>query len=150
MLFHSVPHMNSTTEIDGEPGRPFVPEDDEVRVVLEAVPEFVSRYLELVAEADDEPGPDQTFTELAEYVSELARGFERFSPVLQRCFAAIEQVAETSDDAEDLIGWSFLDYVSLEARRAMLPWFGPRTLAILEAVEEPDSYDPELMEAEGE
>jgi hypothetical protein len=142
--------MSSTTEIDGDPDRPFVPEDDEVRILLEAVPEFISRYLELVADADDDPGANQTFTELAEYVSELARGLETFGPVLQRCFAAIEQVAETSDDAEDLIGWSFLDYLSLDARRAMLRWFGPRTLAILEAVEEPGSYVPALTTAEDE
>jgi hypothetical protein len=142
--------MSSTTEIDGDPDRPFSPEDDEVRIVLEVVPEFVSRYLELVADADDDPGANQTFTELAEYVSELARALETFGPILQRCFAAIEQVAQTSDDAEDLIGWSFLDYLSLDARRAMLPWFGPRTLAILESVEDPDSYDPALEDDEDE
>ncbi len=112
--------MTSTTAIDGAADEPIWEDEDEVRRVLEAVPEFVSRYLELVADADDHPGADQTFTELADYVSELARALETFQPVLQRCFAAIEVVAATSDDAEELIGWSFLDYLSLDARRALL------------------------------
>ena len=145
--------MTWTKAIDGSSGDPIWEDEEEVRRVLEAVPEFVSRYLELVADADDHPGAEQTFTELADYVSELARALTTFGPVVQRCFDAVELVAESSDDAEELIGWSFLDNLSVDARQGLLPWFGPRTLAILETVENPDSDDPGLSdedEDEGE
>ena len=46
-------------------------------------------------------------------------------------------MASTSDEAEELVGWSFLDYLSLDTRRALLPWLGPSTLAVLEAIEDP-------------
>ncbi|MGO9341282.1 MAG: hypothetical protein ACLP6E_02000 [Acidimicrobiales bacterium] len=109
----------------------------EVTTVLEAVPEFLERYLELVELADDDPGTTETFCELAEFVAELAAGIEQFRPLLTRCLTAVEQVASTSEDAEELVGWSFLDYLSLDTRRAVLPWLGPSTLAVLEAIEDP-------------
>ena len=48
--------------------------------MLAAVPEFHSRYLELVELADDDPGATEAFTELAEFVAELAAGIEQFRP----------------------------------------------------------------------
>jgi hypothetical protein len=86
---------------------------------------------------DDDPGAAEAFCELAEFVAELASGVERYRPVLTRCLAAVEEVASSSDDAEELVGWSFLDYLSLDARRTLLPWLGPGTLAVLEAIEDP-------------
>jgi hypothetical protein len=110
---------------------------NEVKTLLREVPEFADRYLDLVEAADGLPGENEAFCALAEFVSELAVGLENFRPVLTRCLGAVEQVASTSEDAEELIGWSFLDYLSLDARRALLPWFGPRTFAMLEAIEDP-------------
>ena len=109
----------------------------EVTALLQAVPEFTQCYLDLVDEADGHPGTNDAFCELADYVAELASGLEQFRPVLVRCLAAIEGVAATSDDAEELVGWCFLDYLSLDTRRAALPWMGPSTLSILEAIENP-------------
>jgi hypothetical protein len=109
----------------------------EVTTLLEAVPEFLGRYLELLELADDDPGATEAFCELADFVAELADGIERFRPLLTRCLAAVEQVASTSEDAEELVGWSFLDYLSLDTRRMVLPWLGPSTLAVLEAIEDP-------------
>ena len=109
----------------------------EISTLLEAVPEFHGRYLELVELADDDPGPAEAFSELAVFVAELAMGIEQFRPLLTRCLAAVEQVAATCDDAEELVGWSFLDYLSTDARRIVLPWLGPNTLAVLEAIEDP-------------
>ena len=109
----------------------------EVDTLLAEVPEFRGRYLELVAVADDDPGATEAFAELAEFVAELAAGLEQFRPLLTRCLAAVEQVASTSDEAEELVGWSFLDYLSLDTRRTLLPWLGPSTRAVLEAIEEP-------------
>jgi hypothetical protein len=114
-----------------------LPCSPEVAVLLRAVPEFRDRYLALVEAADDDPGPAQAFGELAEFVSELADRLVGLHPVLTRCLEAVEQVAATSDDAEELVGWSFLDYLSIEARRCILAWLGPRTREILESVEDP-------------
>ena len=56
--------MTWTKAIDGSSGDPiWASTKKRSGVVLEAVPEFVSRYLELVADADDHPGAEQTFTE---------------------------------------------------------------------------------------
>jgi hypothetical protein len=115
------------------------PRSTEVTTLLAAVPEFLGRYLELVELADDDPGATEAFCELADFVAELAAGIEQFRPLLTRCLAAVEQVSATSEDAEELVGWSFLDYLSLDTRRAVLPWLGPRTLAVLEAIEDPIS-----------
>jgi hypothetical protein len=109
----------------------------EVEILLAAVPEFRSRYLELVELADDDPGATDAFSELADFVAELASGLEEFRPLLTRCLNAVERVASDSDEAEELVGWSFLDYLPLETRRIVLPWLGPSTLAVLEAIEDP-------------
>ena len=109
----------------------------EIRTLLEVVPEFRGRYLELVELADDDTGPAEAFCELADFVAELVLGLEQFRPLLTRCLAAVEQVASTCDDAEELVGWSFLDYLSTDTRRIVLPWLGPSTLAVLEAIEDP-------------
>ena len=101
------------------------------------MPEFLGRYIELVELADDDPGSIETFCELADFVEELTVGLEQFRPLLTRCLAAVEEVASTSDDAEELVGWSFLDYLSADTRRIVLPWLGPSTLAVLESIEDP-------------
>lgn len=114
----------------------------EVATLIQAVPEFVFRYLDLVEEADGVPGAEAVFCDFADFVSDVAtKGDEQAPAMLARYVTAIETVASTSEDAEDLIGWSFLDYLSLEARQAILPLIGPATLAILETVESPNAGD---------
>jgi hypothetical protein len=116
-------------------------DSEEVAELLRAVPEFSDRYLELVEDADDHPGAQATFAELADYVEGLAFGLESLRPILLRCLEAVEHVASTSEDAEELVGWSFLDELSIEARSALLSYLGTQTLAILESVEDPDGDD---------
>jgi hypothetical protein len=128
-------HESAPPEPDGA-GEPPA-RTEEVATVLAAVPEFLGRYLELVELADDDPGAAEAFSELAEFVAELASGVEQYRPVLTRCLAAVEEVASSSEDAEELVGWSFLDYLSLDARQTLLGWLGPGTLAILESIEDP-------------
>jgi len=106
-----------------------------VATVLEAAPGFVSRYLELAEAADGDPGAPAAFTELADYVAELAARIERFRPALAGCLAAVEAVTGTSEDADELVAWAFLDSLSPEDRRRLAPWFGPRTRALLEDVD---------------
>jgi len=112
-------------------------ESPEVRVLLREVPEFAGRYVELVEAGDGHPGANEAFSELADYVAELASGLEQFRPLLARCLTVVERVATASEDAEELVGWCFLDYLSLDTRRAVLPWLGPNTLSILEEIEKP-------------
>jgi len=106
--------------------------DDEVTLVLEAAPEFVDRYLDLVETADGDPAAAATFTELADFVAGLVAEIERFRPSHEHCLAAVERVAETSDDAEDLVVWSFFDNLSPDDIRRLERWMGPRTRALLD------------------
>lgn len=141
MVCHSFSFMESTAG-SAVPGAFCAATDagaqsEEVKVLLQAVPEFSQRYLGLVEEADGHPGSNEAFSELADFVAELASGLEQFRPLLVRCLSAIERVATASGDAEELVGWCFLDYLSLDTRRAVIPWLGPSTLSILETIEDP-------------
>lgn len=138
MLFHMVSYMEPTISHTARAqGDPEETRSGDVTALLEALPEFTPRYLELVHDADGDPGANEAFSELADFVSELSSGLEHFRPLLVRCLTAIEEVAGSSDDAEELVGWCFLDYLSLDARRVVIPWMGPSTLSILEAIENP-------------
>jgi hypothetical protein len=103
--------------------------------LLEAAPEFVDRYLDLVEAADGDPGAAAAFTELADYVASLADQAERHRPVLLRCLAGVESVATLSDEARELVAWAFLDSLSPDDRRRLAPWFGPSTCRLLEEIE---------------
>jgi hypothetical protein len=117
--------------------------DGDVVVLLEAVPEFADRYLELVAAADGDPGAAVALSELADYVGGLVAEVERYRPVLDRCLEAVESVAARSDDSAELVAWAFLDSLAPEERRRMTGWFGPRTRALLEEVDpKPDPRPP--------
>jgi hypothetical protein len=131
----------TSEDVEKTPGNPEVEDtqDPEVAALLEAVPEFAGRYVELIEECDGYPGSNEAFTELAEFIEDLAANVQRFHPVLVNCFQAVEEIVASADDAEALIGWSFLDYLSTEARQAILPWLGPRTVALLESIEDPTS-----------
>ncbi|HXX88928.1 MAG TPA: hypothetical protein VEI83_01735 [Acidimicrobiales bacterium] len=109
--------------------------DPEVIIVLRLVPEFAERYLTLVEEVDGDPGAVLAFTDLADFTAALARELDRRLPLLERCLGAIEEVAATSPDADELVGWAFLDTLSPEETRALGPWLGPATRALLERLE---------------
>src|SRR5579863_5709967 len=112
--------------------------ENEVAIVLAAAPEFVGRYLDLVEAADGDPGAAAAFTELADHVSGLMAGIERFRPALVRCLEGVESVSSTSADGADLVAWAFLDSLSPDDRRRLGPWLGPHTRALLEGVESGD------------
>src|SRR5580704_14481397 len=100
-------------------------EEPEIAQLLQIVPEFAPRYLALVEEIDGEPGAAVAFAELAEYVSDLVAEVERFRPILARCLQAVESVAARSDEAEELVGWSFFDSLSPDDLQAVAPLLGP-------------------------
>jgi hypothetical protein len=107
--------------------------EPEIRSVLEAVPEFVDRYLELVESADGDPGAAAAFTELADFVADRLSGPKHSPALVARSLAAIEKVARESDDAEALVGWAFLDSFSADDLRRLQPWLGPQTLTVAAA-----------------
>ncbi|HEY5252127.1 MAG TPA: hypothetical protein VIJ09_10710 [Acidimicrobiales bacterium] len=114
--------------------------DDEVVLVLDHAPEFTDRYLELVEAADGDPGAPATFVELADYVAGLATALEQFRPALVHCLDAIEKVAQSSENAEELVVWSFFENLSPDDLRRLDLWLGPHTRSLLdEADHSPDS-----------
>src|ERR1700746_2124042 len=78
--------------------------DPEVELLLHEVPEFAERYVALAEAADGDPGAAAAFGELGELAAEMAAQLARLEPLLCRVLAAVEEVASTSDDAEELVG----------------------------------------------
>ncbi|HUY63512.1 MAG TPA: hypothetical protein VMV14_03250 [Acidimicrobiales bacterium] len=119
--------------------------DPDVSRVLRAVPEFAERYLNLVDEADGDPGAAAAYCDLAEFAAELAGPLERHAPVLERLMGCIEAVARESEAAEELVAWSFLDALAPDDLRRLEPWMGPETRAVLDRAE----LAPELAPGPG-
>ena len=105
--------------------------DHEIKILLDEVPEFVPSFCDLVEAADGDPGAAAVFEELADFVAGLAEQLHLSRPCLVRCLSAVEAVARRSDDAEELVGWSFLDALSPDDRHLLGPWFGPTTRKLL-------------------
>ena len=104
--------------------------DPEVQLLLHEVPEFADRYVALVEAADGDPGAAAAFGELGELAAEMALQLARIEPLLCRVLAAVEEVASSSDDAEELVGGAFLDSLSPDHLRLLGPWLGPATRAV--------------------
>ena len=97
-------------------------------------------YLEMVRTSDDDPGAPGLLAEMADYVTQLLRTDEAAVFFLGRSFAGVEQVALHSEDAEDLVVWSFFDAFSPDDFRRVEQWLGPRTRALLDEVERDVSF----------
>ncbi|HEV3266223.1 MAG TPA: hypothetical protein VG014_11915 [Acidimicrobiales bacterium] len=106
-----------------------------VTVLLSGVPEFGPAYLALVEAFDDDPGGPAVFTELADFVSERLVAIEAERPVLERALAAVESVATAGGEADELVGYAFLDSFSPEDRRLIAPWLGPATRLLLDELD---------------
>jgi hypothetical protein len=107
----------------------------EVTAVLEEVPEFVDRVLDLAQAADGDPGAPAVFCELADFVASLVTQQDRSAHLLSRCLACVERVARESEDAEELVAWCFLDSLCPEDLKDLGPWLGPRTGAMADRLE---------------
>ena len=117
--------------------------------MLEALPEFVDRFLDLVEAADGDPGAAASFTELAEFLSgsmvnlrpTTLAGTQAVGDLLHRCLVGVERVARESGEAEELVGWAFLDSLCPSDLEALWPGLGPQTLCIAQAMglEPPDA-----------
>ena len=106
-----------------------------VTTLLSGVPEFGPAYLALVEAFDDDPGGPAVFTELADFVADRLVAIEAERPVLERALAAVESVAAAGGEADELVGYAFLDSLSPEDRRLIAPWLGPATRLLLEALD---------------
>jgi hypothetical protein len=124
---------------DTDHSRPYPPpvltgyaEDPPVAALLEGVPEFRPSFLALVEIFDDDPGGPAVFTELADFVAERLVAIEAERPVLERALAAVESVARAGGDAEELVGYAFLESLSPEDLRLITPWLGTATRSLLD------------------
>ena len=106
--------------------------EEEVELVLEAVPGFRDRYLELAEVADGDPGAAVVLAELADYTALLVAEMERVHGALGDCLAAVERVAARSDAAEELVVCAFFDDLSPDELGRLEPWIGPRTRSLLD------------------
>ena len=75
------------------------------------------------------------FTELADFVAERLASLDSERAVLDRALAAVEAVAGRGDEEADLIAYAFLDSLSPDDRRLVVPWLGPATRSLLDALD---------------
>ncbi|MHB1548867.1 MAG: hypothetical protein ACYCX8_09045 [Acidimicrobiales bacterium] len=131
------PHHDDLTGRPGSqpPGAVDGP-DDATTALLSLVPELHATYLELVALADDDPGPAAVFAELAALVAGWLATVGEAQPALDRAFRALEAVAEdASEEALELVGYAFFDNLSPDHQRAAQRWIGPSTRAVMEMLD---------------
>lgn len=110
--------------------------EPEVATLLMHVPELAPRYLILAEAADGDPGAPAVFEALADLVTDILKPTAEQAPVLGRCLDALELVATSSPEAEELVGWAFLDALDPSTRHQITPWLGARTAAIAAEVAE--------------
>ncbi len=109
---------------------------DATATLLSLVPELHAAYLELVALADDDPGPAAVFAELAALVAGWLATVGEAQPALDRAFRALEAVAEdASEEALELVGYAFFDNLSPDHQRAAQRWIGPSTRSVMEVLD---------------
>lgn len=115
--------------------------EPETVTLLMAVPELAPRYLALAEAADGDPGAAAVFEALADHVADLLGRPQEAGPQLARCLAVVERIAAHAPDAEDLVGWGFLDNLSPAERLQLRPWTGPCTAALADSVDTPFELD---------
>jgi hypothetical protein len=114
--------------------RPHI-DDTSVRVLLKALPEFETNYLDLVEIYDEDLTPQVVFSELAEMVSDLLEEDED-EELLESCFQAVETVATTPGvDVAEVIGYAFLQGMRPSARELADSWAGPTTASVLQELD---------------
>jgi hypothetical protein len=115
-----------------------------VAELRQAVPELEDRYGELVDIYEDDLGADIVFGELADLVNYVALGKEGDEALLERCLDVVESLAETGDpDADEIVGFYFLDQLSPGALNRVTSRLGEHTLDVLDRLESGDLGDPE-------
>jgi hypothetical protein len=115
-----------------------------VAELRQAVPELEDRYGELVGIYEDDLGADVVFGELADLVNDVVLGKEGDEALLERCLEVVESLSETGDrDADEIVGFYFLDQLSPGALSRVTSQLGEHTLDVLDRMESGDLGDPE-------
>jgi hypothetical protein len=115
-----------------------------VAELRQAVPELEDRYDELVDIYEDDLGADVVFGELADLVNDVVLGKRGDEALLDRCLDVVESLAETGDpDADEIVGFYFLDQLSPGALNRVTSRLGVHTLDVLDRLESGDLGDPE-------
>jgi hypothetical protein len=108
--------------------------------VLNSLPEFVPRYLELAVAGDDDPGGPTVLMEMAQFVAEQLDAATTGERVLARALGLIEALAAGAEDDADaeLVSYAFLDSFTVEDRQRLLPRLGPHSRRMLETLDAPE------------
>lgn len=108
------------------------PIDDTALTILRAaLPEFEANYLDLLDIYDEDLTPEIVLMELADFVANLVVR-PSSDAILERCLAAVEDVASSTEDGPDLIAYSFLNELPVGTRSAAAPYLGPRAAYLAE------------------
>jgi hypothetical protein len=115
-----------------------------VAELCQVIPEMEDRYQDLVDIYEDDIGADVVFGALADLVNDIVLGGEFDEALLGRCLDFVESLAEQGDpDADDIVGFYFLDLLSPGTLAGVTPTLGDRTLAVLDRLESGELGDPE-------
>jgi hypothetical protein len=115
-----------------------------VAELRQAVPELEERYGQLVDIYEDDLGADVVFGELADLVNDVVLGKDEGEPLLDRCLDLVESLAEMGDrDADEIVGFYFLDQLSPGALARVTSRLGEHTLDVLDRLDSGDLGDPE-------
>ncbi len=119
-------------------------EEQAVAELRQAVPELEDRYDALVDVYEDDIGADVVFGELADLVNDVVLGKEGDEALLDRCLDVLESLAERADrDADDIVGFYFLDQLSPGTLTRVTSRLGEHTLDVLDRLETGELGDPE-------
>ncbi len=119
-------------------------DDRSVGILRRAVPELEPRYQRLLADYGEHLMPFLVFNELADLVGTLLlEATETTEAVAERCCEAVEAVAVSDEpDRLELVGYGFIDGLNPYALARSWDWMGPKTRAIMTALEAGD-LDPD-------
>jgi hypothetical protein len=124
----------------GNPMRP--PTDDRAtKILLDNLPEFESRFLDLSDLYGEDLTPQVVFNELAEYTTDMLADDED-AGALERVCTALELVAlEPGADGTDMVAFCFFDQLPLFALEVVRSYLQPVTATILELVDQDLLYE---------
>ena len=106
--------------------------------IVQVLPEFVPRYLELVAACDDDPGEPLVLTELAEFVAGRLALITTEEATVARAIDLVEALVDAHRGdraAGEPVADAFFDSFTIEHRRYLAPRLGPLSLRLLESLE---------------
>jgi hypothetical protein len=102
------------------------------------LPEFIPIYRDLVDQFDDDPGEPAVLMELADFVADRLGALAKERLVVERALDVVEALLDSmADDVIgcELVGFAFFDSLSIEHRRCLVPWLGPRSRSLIDALD---------------